>query len=191
MSRVAPLVFLAVTAILMHLVVSRLIGTQREQIATLAAFGYTSFEIGSHFLKLALVVLVWGAAMGVPLGWWLGVNLAEMYTHFFRFPQLTFELDPLAVVSSMTVASVAAMGGVAQAVARAIRIRPAAAMQPEPPAVYRVSVLERLGIGPVGAADFAGGGGDGARHVCGRRRGASGNVSVHAGATLRPFACVC
>jgi putative ABC transport system permease protein len=147
MSRVAPLVFLAVTAILMHLVVSRLIGTQREQIATLAAFGYTSFEIGSHFLKLALVVLVWGAAMGVPLGWWLGVNLAEMYTHFFRFPQLTFELDPLAVVSSMTVASVAAMGGVAQAVARAIRIRPAAAMQPEPPAVYRVSVLERLGIG--------------------------------------------
>jgi len=39
MGRVAPVVFLAVTAILMHLVLSRLVGTQREQIATLAAFG--------------------------------------------------------------------------------------------------------------------------------------------------------
>jgi putative ABC transport system permease protein len=149
MSRVAPLVFLAVTAILMHLVVSRLIGTQQEQIATLAAFGYTPLEIGSHYVKLAIVVLLWGAAMGVPLGWWLGVNLAQMYTRFFRFPQLTFQLDAQAVGWSVAIASAAAIGGVAQAVGRAVRIRPAAAMQPEPPAVYRVSLVERLGVGPL------------------------------------------
>ena len=149
MSRVAPLVFLAVTAILMHLVVSRLIGTQQEQIATLAAFGYTPLEIGSHYVKLAIVVLLWGAVMGVPLGWWLGVNLAQMYTRFFRFPQLTFHLDAQAVGWSVAIASAAAIGGVAQAVGRAVRIRPAAAMQPEPPAVYRVSLVERLGVGPL------------------------------------------
>lgn len=147
MSRVAPVVFLAVTAILMHLVVSRLIGTQREQIATLAAFGYTPREIGGHFFKLAIVVLACGAAIGVPLGWWLGENLARMYTRFFRFPELTFQLDPFAVACSVAIASVAALGGVAQAVGKAVRIRPAAAMQPEPPAVYRVSLLERLGVG--------------------------------------------
>jgi putative ABC transport system permease protein len=149
MGRVAPVVFLAVTAILMHLVVSRLIGTQREQIATLAAFGLGPREIGAHYVKLALVVLACGAAVGVPLGWWLGVNLTAMYSRFFRFPTLAFHPDPWAIGWSVAVASAAALAGVVQAVARAVRIRPAAAMQPEPPAVYRPSVPERLGLAPL------------------------------------------
>ena len=75
---VAPVVFLAVTAILMHLVLSRLIGMQREQIATLAAFGLTRGEIGGHYVKLAAVVLVCGAGLGTALGWWLGIHLTAM-----------------------------------------------------------------------------------------------------------------
>lgn len=146
MGRAGPVVFLAVTAILMHLVLSRLIGTQREQIATLAAFGLSPREIGGHYLKLAALVLAGGAAAGVPLGWWLGVNLAEMYARFFRFPELTFRLDPWAVGWSLVIASFAAIAGVVQSVARAAGVRPAAAMQPEPPTVYRPSLPERLGL---------------------------------------------
>jgi putative ABC transport system permease protein len=149
MSRVGPVVFLVVTAILMHLVVSRLIGTQREQIATLAAFGFAPREIGIHYVKLALLVLACGAALGVPLGWWLGGNLAAMYSRFFRFPVLAFRVDPWAVGGSVAVATAAALAGVVQSVARAVRIRPAAAMQPEPPAVYRPSLPERLGFAPL------------------------------------------
>ncbi len=148
MGRVAPVVFLAVTAILMHLVISRLIGTQREQIATLAAFGMTHREIGLHYVRLSLVVLVVGAAMGTSLGWWLGINLTSMYARFFRFPELEFHPDPAAIVWSLAVAAAAALAGVVQAVLRAVRIRPAAAMQSEPPAVYRASLPERLGLSP-------------------------------------------
>ena len=146
MGRVAPVVFLAVTAILMHLIVSRLIGMQREQIATLAAFGLTRREIGGHYVKLAAVVLVCGAGLGTALGWWLGIQLTAMYARFFRFPVLAFHPDLEAIGWSVAVASAAALAGVAQAVHRAVRIRPAAAMQPEPPAVYRVSWPERLGL---------------------------------------------
>jgi putative ABC transport system permease protein len=149
MGRVAPVVFLAVTAILMHLVVSRVIGTQREQIATLAAFGLAPREIAAHYGKLAVVVLACGAAAGVPLGWWLGVNLTAMYAGFFRFPTLGFRPDPWAIAWSVAVAAAAAAAGVVQAVGRAVRIRPAAAMQPEPPAVYRASLPERLGLAPL------------------------------------------
>jgi putative ABC transport system permease protein len=78
----------------------------------------------------------------------LGGNLAAMYSRFFRFPSLTFRIDPWAVGWSVSVATVAALAGVAQSVARAVRIRPAAAMQPEPPAVYRLSLPERLGFAP-------------------------------------------
>ncbi len=145
MGRVAPVVFLVVTAIIIHLVVSRLIGSQREQIATLAAFGLGPREIGLHYFKLAIVVLVGGTALDVPLGWWLGENLAAMYSRFFRFPELTFRIDPNAVGWSTGVAAMAAVAGVIQSVARAVSIQPAAAMQPEPPAIYRPSLPERLG----------------------------------------------
>lgn len=149
MGRVAPVVFLAVTAILMHLVVSRLVGTQREQIATLTAFGYPPGRIGRHYATLAIVVLCAGGVLGVALGWWLGIELTAMYGRFFRFPVLAFRLDPAAIGWSLAVAATAALAGVAQGVARAVRIHPAAAMQPEPPARYRPAIAERAGLGPL------------------------------------------
>ena len=149
MGRAGPVVFLAVTALLLHLVLSRLVGTQREQIATLAAFGFTPRELGLHYVKLTLVVLACGAVSGLPLGWWLGVNLTAMYGTFFRFPTLSFRLDPWAVGWSLAVAVAAAFTGVAQSVLRATRIPPAAALQPEPPAAYRPALAERLGCAAV------------------------------------------
>ena len=149
MGLVAPVVFLAVTAILLHLVLSRLVGAQREQIATLAAFGYTPLEIGLHFLKLAAAVVAVGAALGVAGGWVLGQQLTAIYAGFFRFPVLRFALDFGVVAWSVACAAVAALLGVGQVVWRAVAVNPAAAMQPEPPLRYRPAVVERLGLGPI------------------------------------------
>jgi len=147
MGLVAPVVFLAVTAILMHLVLSRLVGAQREQIATLAAFGYTPREIGRHFVALAAAVVVAGGVLGIVGGWVLGHNLTAIYSRFFHFPILRFEVDPRVVAWSIAVATAAALLGVVQAVGRAVAVKPAAAMQPEPPARYRRALVERLGLG--------------------------------------------
>ena len=149
MGLVAPIVFLAVTAILMHLVLSRLVGTQREQIATLAAFGYTPREIGWHFLKLAAAVVAVGATLGVAGGWVLGQQLTAIYSGFFRFPILRFEVDGGVVAFSVAIAAAAALLGVVQAVGRAMAVKPAAAMQPEPPGRYRPAIIERLGLAPM------------------------------------------
>lgn len=149
MGLVAPIVFLAVTAILMHLVLSRLVGTQREQIATLAAFGYTPREIGWHFLKLAAAVVAVGATLGVAGGWVLGQQLTATYSGFFRFPVLRFEVDRGVVAFSVAIAAAAALLGVVQAVGRAMAVKPAAAMQPEPPGRYRPAIIERLGLAPM------------------------------------------
>lgn len=42
MASIPPAVFLAVSAFLLNVVMTRLIGLQREQIAVLKAFGYTA-----------------------------------------------------------------------------------------------------------------------------------------------------
>ena len=56
MGMIAPTIFLAVAAFLLHVVISRMIGTQREQIAALKAFGYSKLDVGWHYFKLVLLV---------------------------------------------------------------------------------------------------------------------------------------
>ena len=49
-----PTIFLAVAAFTLHMLMARLVATQRTQIALLRAFGYTTAELVRHYLKLAL-----------------------------------------------------------------------------------------------------------------------------------------
>ena len=54
---VLPVIFLAVAAFLLNVVVSRLVTTQREQIAALKALGYPNARIAAHYLELVLLIV--------------------------------------------------------------------------------------------------------------------------------------
>ena len=87
-----------------------------------------------------------GVVSGTALGVWLGKVLSGIYTEFYHFPYLKFSLQPDAVVEA-TVASLLAAGmGAVFAVWRAATLRPAQAMRPEPPASYRETWVEKLGL---------------------------------------------
>ena len=85
MGTLLPAIFLAVAAFLLHVVLSRLVATQREQIAALKALGYANAAIAVHYLKLVAVIVVVGLALGVALGNWLGTMLTGLYAEFFFF----------------------------------------------------------------------------------------------------------
>lgn len=142
-----PLVFLAVAAFLLNVVMTRLISVQREQIASLKALGYSNVAIAWHYMQWALVVAAIGAGFGIAVGAWFGARMTEMYTNFFDFPILAFRLPLDTVVEALAVGAVAAVLGGLASVWRAVKLPPAEAMRPEPPTTYRVSLLERLGIG--------------------------------------------
>jgi putative ABC transport system permease protein len=146
MALVIPAIFLAVAAFLINVVVSRLIQTQREQIAALKAFGYTRREVGWHYLKLILSIVVLGVALGTLVGAWMGRGVTQMYTHFFRFPVFAYRLDGITVLLALGISAGAAVVGTLGAVARAAALPPAEAMRPEPPAIYRPVLLERIGL---------------------------------------------
>lgn len=143
---ISPMIFLGVAAFLLNVVLSRLITTQREQIAALKAFGYSHLEVGLHYLKMVLVIVVFGVAAGTALGLWLGKGLTEMYAKFYHFPIFYYEFNIGTVSLALLVASAAAVLGTLGAVRRAIRLPPAEAMRPEPPARYRPTLLERAGL---------------------------------------------
>ena len=149
-----PLVFLSVAAFMTNAVMSRQIALQREQIAILKAFGFSNWEIGSHYLKFSLVIVVSGTAFGAVGGIALGHRLVDMYHLFFRFPALEFQLATQVVVVAIFVSGVAAVIGVAGSVRAAVRLPPAEAMRPEPPSSYRPALIERLGLGRAFTATF-------------------------------------
>jgi putative ABC transport system permease protein len=143
----APAIFLGVSAFLLNVVLSRLLHTQREQIAALKAFGYAKVEIGWHYLKLVLLIVTMALAVGIPTGLWFGHAVTAMYAKLFHFPELIYRTS-LSILSLVTLVSLAAaMLGTLTAVLRAARLPPAEAMRPEPPTGYGPTTLERLGLG--------------------------------------------
>lgn len=146
MAIIFPVIFLGVAAFLLNVVVSRIVGTQREQIAILKAFGYTDRDIGLHYTKLVILIVLIGGIIGLFGGIQLGKLLGGMYMDFYRFPFLEFTLRPKMVLSAMLVAIVAALLGTFFAVRKAALLPPAEAMRPEPPTIYRETLFERIGL---------------------------------------------
>lgn len=142
---VIPAIFLAVAAFLIHNVLMRLIALQRSQIGVLKSFGYSDRAVALHYIKLAVVAALAGGAGGIALGAWLGDGLADLYQRFFHMPRLVFRLSAENVLGVTLVCVVAAVGGAWPAVRRVLRMPPAEAMRPEPPARFKPLLLERLG----------------------------------------------
>ncbi len=146
MATIYPTIFLAVAAFLLQVVISRLITTEREQIAILKAFGYYDRAIALHYFKLVLMIVGVGVGIGLLAGFWLGRNMSELYMDYYRFPFLIYTLHPRIVLFAVGVSLVAAGLGTGGALRRVIKLAPAVAMRPEPPASYRQSWPERFGL---------------------------------------------
>ena len=141
-----PLVFLSVAAFMVNAVLARIVRLQREQIAQMKALGYSSRQVGIHYLKFVLVIGVLGTLIGAVGGRLLGGGLVEMYTLFFRFPALVFTMDYGALGLALLVSLGASVLGVLTVVRQAVKLPPAEAMRPEPPADFRPSLFERIGL---------------------------------------------
>ncbi len=141
-----PIIFLSVTAFLLHIVLSRLVSTQRDQIAVLKAFGYSDAAVGGHYLKLSLAPVLAGSVAGAALGLWFALKLAGIYARFYQFPVLRYRPSPGIAVLAVLIGGGAALAGALSAVHRAVSLPPAEAMRPEGPTRYRPGLARRLGI---------------------------------------------
>jgi len=146
MGTVAPMIFLGVAAFLLNVVLSRLVLLQRSQIATLKAVGYGKSAIGLHYVKLVCLIALSGSVLGIAGGAYLGSAMTEMYTQYFRFPLLAFELDPRLVSIAVSVSLLAGIVGAVASATRIANLPPAEAMRPAAPPTYGSSFLDKLGV---------------------------------------------
>jgi putative ABC transport system permease protein len=141
-----PLVFLSVAAFMVNAVLARIVRLQREQIAQMKALGYSSRQVGVHYMKYVLIIGLLGTLIGGVGGRLLGAVLVDMYTLFFRFPSLVFTMDYSALGLALFISLGASVLGVLTVVWQAVKLPPAEAMRPEPPADFKPSLFERIGL---------------------------------------------
>ncbi len=135
-----PPVFLAVAAFLLYIVISRMVQSEREQIGLLKAFGYSSAEVSLHYLKLVLVIALFGAGLGALGGVLAGQAMAVLYQSYFKFPFLVFQVDPRSFVTGFMVSILAASAGSLFVLRGVFALTPAVAMRPPAPPDYSRSL---------------------------------------------------
>jgi putative ABC transport system permease protein len=80
------------------------IAERQREVATLVTIGYDLRQVGGIFLRESLLVNLAGAALGLPVGLWLAIELIEYNTRdAYRFPIIA---SPLSFVITMVLAVV-------------------------------------------------------------------------------------
>lgn len=139
-----PAIFLGIAAFLLHIVASRIIAKQREQIATLKAVGYKNITIVIHYTKILTLISSLGAIAGVLLGVYLGDGMLAMYGEYYKFPKLTLVVDPFLLVEGVGIGMIAGIAGAVFSIRNILKLNPAQAMRPPVPESYAKIPLERF-----------------------------------------------
>lgn len=143
MATIPPAIFLGVAAFLLNISFRRMLVLQREQIATLKAFGYTNGEVALHYCKLVAVIVLIGGIGGCLLGSWMGKGNTEVYGEFIHFPFTEYLFDLRIYLIAIVLSLGAGALGVSGGLNATIKLVPAEAMRPEPPAKYRSAAFEK------------------------------------------------
>lgn len=140
-----PAIFLLVAAFLLSIIVGRVVSTEREQIATLKALGFTNFTVAKHYVTMTLCIVLLGEMLGIAIGFGFGKAMMTMYAGYYRFAAFYYAVSAKEIVVSVLAASLAALAATLTAVRRSVKLQPAEAMRPAAPAKFSVSLFERMG----------------------------------------------
>jgi putative ABC transport system permease protein len=132
----APVLFLAVAAFLLNVVLARIVSLQRGVVATLKALGYTDVSIALHYLELVVVIVTLGATLGLMLGKWLGNMVTSLYLGFYHLPHVVFSVPLDTAAAAIVTALIAGVVGGLGAVRSILSMTPAEAMRPPTPPAY-------------------------------------------------------
>ncbi len=141
-----PSLFLLVAAFVLNVVLGRLVEGQREQIGVLKAFGYANARLARHYLLLATLAVIPGAALGIVGGIEMGHGLVHLFVRYFRLPLGEEAVDWPAVAIALVIVFAAAALGALGAVRRVAKLQPVEAMRAASPSVFRRGLVERLRV---------------------------------------------
>lgn len=142
---ITPCMFLAVAALVLNVLLSRLAQQQRTVVGTLKALGYSDLQVFWHFLKFGLVVGILGGLLGCVAGWWLAKGLTAIYRMFYEFAELRNQFHWSVHLTALLVSVGCAVLGSVHGSRAVLRLHPAQAMRPSPPRRGGAVFIEHIG----------------------------------------------
>ncbi len=140
-----PAIFLAVAAMVLNVLLTRLAEQERSVVGTLKALGYSDRQVFLHFLKFGLAVGFTGGVLGGAAGYGLAEMMTREYRRYFEFPELNNQFYAGLQAVGLVISLGCAVLGSLQGTRRVMRLNPAEAMRPKPPRQGGAILLERLG----------------------------------------------
>lgn len=137
-----PLLFLAIAAMVLYIMIRRLVEQQRGQIGILKAFGFTRMEILLHYLAYGLVLGLLGGLVGGLTGVALSVPLTQLYHMFFALPGLESSFSFYYVIQGVLLSLVFSLFATWRGSRSSVLLRPAEAMRPPTPPAAKRGILE-------------------------------------------------
>ncbi len=130
---ILPVIFLAVAALVLNIMIGRLVVQQRSVIGTFRALGISRGAVIRHYLGFGVVVGTVGGLAGLALGTWLQGAMLKLYRVFFAIPEIDRHFHAAIMASGVFISLFFAMSGTFKSSLRASRLEPAEAMHPPPP----------------------------------------------------------
>jgi len=141
MSQSLSMVFVAGSMVMLYLMLKRLIEQDRAQIGTLKAFGFRNSEILLHYLTYGAVTGLLGGVIGVVLGVLSAGPMIELYSEFFKMPEIVDYQSTSIIIQALLVATAGGVLGSFMGAYNAINLHPAQAMRPETPKLVNHDML--------------------------------------------------
>ncbi|HPF41558.1 MAG TPA: FtsX-like permease family protein [Phycisphaerae bacterium] len=140
---VTPVIFLAVSAMALSVLLRRLVERQRVTIGTLKALGYSNASLFRHFVWFGLFVGLVGGLAGCGVGLLLRQSLINVYQEFYHFPRYIVETHPDLMLHGVAISLVFSVLGALRGARRVLRLQPAESMRAKPPEKGSAILLER------------------------------------------------
>ncbi len=142
-----PIIFLGVAAVILSVMISRIVKSDRMVIGIMKSMGYTNLQVLVHYMMLSVVIGFVGAVGGILFGLLVTDGMTDLYGDFFAIPYMTFTLRPQLILSSMALSlSFAVVSGVFGA-RKSMSIMPSEAMRPAAPKIHgKRTIFERFKV---------------------------------------------
>lgn len=144
MAAAIPVLFMAVAAIIISIVLSRIVNNNRMSIGVMKALGYSNREVLFHYIKYALIIGLTGSVIGIIIGLSLAGVLSEIYAMFFEIPLLKVDIQYIYIIYSLVLTSLFCIVSGLMGARQVLSIMPADSMRPEPPKSGKHIFIEKI-----------------------------------------------
>ena len=139
-----PIVFVAMAAIVLYLMLKRIIEQERTQIGTLKAFGYSNKDMLLHYMTYGGITGLIGGVLGFIAGASAAPMYLQIFLDFYTMPNMAQEVDPMYAVISIGIGLGSGLLGAFMGALKALKLTPAEAMRPEAPKPIKYDIVGKM-----------------------------------------------